>query len=169
MFLFKEGAQQHFSDEQFYNFSPYQFGPFSQDIYYDLEALERRGLVEIERDAVGKRRSYAITPQGESAALKLRDEHRRAYGYLANLTRWVIRKFSGVASAKGRTWVKYLPVTFLFESIQKQGVEHPAQHRLPALRPLGPGSVFMSNVNPPFLHHAAEEIGIIASLAYSVR
>lgn len=108
MFLFKEGAQSHFDQNQFYKFAPYQFGPFSPDIYYDLEALERRGLVRIERDDGGKRRAYVITQQGQEFASKMRGEHRRAYGYLGNLTRWVTRKsFTELLRYIYRRWPEY--------------------------------------------------------------
>jgi hypothetical protein len=108
MFLFREGAQSHFGQDQFYNFVPYQFGPFSQDIYYDLEALERRALVQIERDEVGKRRAYVITPQGREFASQMRREDRRAYGYLGNLTRWVTRKsFTELLRYIYRRWPEY--------------------------------------------------------------
>ena len=92
MFLFKEGAGSHFDQEQFYNFSAYHFGPFSPDIYYDLEALERRGLVQIERSDTGKRQAYTITAQGKAAAEQIKAEQHRASSYLGNLTRWVQRK-----------------------------------------------------------------------------
>jgi uncharacterized protein len=47
LFLFRKGAEGRFDSSQFYDFAPYHYGPFSPDIYYDLEELEKRGLVQI--------------------------------------------------------------------------------------------------------------------------
>ena len=108
MFLFKEGAGSHFDQEQFYNFSAYHFGPFSPDIYYDLEALERRGLVQIERSDTGKRQAYTITAQGKAAAEQIKAEQHRASSYLGNLTRWVQRKsFPALLRYIYRRWPQY--------------------------------------------------------------
>jgi uncharacterized protein len=92
MFLFREGARQQLPQDQFYEFVPYHYGPFSADIYYDLEALERRDLVEILRSETGRRRSYIITPDGRARAEAIRAEARRPYAYIGNLTRWIARK-----------------------------------------------------------------------------
>jgi hypothetical protein len=62
LFLFSKGARSSLPPDQFYTFVPYHYGPFSADIYHDLETLERRGLVDILRSGSGKRLSYAITP-----------------------------------------------------------------------------------------------------------
>ena len=108
MFLFKEGAQHHFGAEQFYQFSPYHFGPFDPDIYYDLEALEKRGLVQIERSETGKRRAYVVTAQGQAAAAQTKAEARRAAGYLGNVTRWVAGKsFPELLRYIYRRWPQY--------------------------------------------------------------
>jgi DNA-binding PadR family transcriptional regulator len=108
MFLFKEGAQSHFEGKQFYDFTAYHFGPFSPDIYYDLEALEQRGLVQIERSDTGKRRAYVITPQGKAAAEQIRAEQHRASGYLGNVARWVQRKsFTALLRYIYRRWPQY--------------------------------------------------------------
>lgn len=53
----------------FYVFSPYNFGPFSADVYADAEQLEREGLARIDRGAPGRSWSlYAITPEGTERA-----------------------------------------------------------------------------------------------------
>jgi uncharacterized protein YwgA len=108
MFLFKDGAYAHLPPDQFYDFVPYHYGPFSADIYYDLETLERRGLVQIVRSETGKRRGYLITPDGRTAASRTRDEDKRRYGYLGNLTRWIIRKsFPDLLRYIYRRWPEY--------------------------------------------------------------
>jgi hypothetical protein len=108
MFLFKEGAQQHFAADQFYSFVPYHFGPFSPEIYYDLEALELQGLVQIDRSDNGKRRGYIITPQGRGTAEQIKAENRRASGYVGNVTRWVKGKsFTALLRYIYRRWPQY--------------------------------------------------------------
>lgn len=92
MFLFHEGARRQLDEDQFYNFSPYHYGPFSADIYYDLEALERRGLVEIVRSATGKREGYLITPDGRAASEGIAGENRRIHAYVGSLARWISKK-----------------------------------------------------------------------------
>jgi hypothetical protein len=108
MFLFKEGAQNYFAEEQFYDFSPYHFGPFDPDIYYDLEALEKRGLVQIERSETGKRRAYVLTAQGKDYSAQIKSETRRASAYLGNITRWVAKKsFPELLRYIYRRWPQY--------------------------------------------------------------
>jgi uncharacterized protein len=108
MFLFKNGAQGHFPRDQFYEFVPYHFGPFSPDIYYDLEALEQHGLVQIVRSETGKRRAYLITPEGRSVTEEIKNQERRGYGYMGNITRWVLRKsFPELLRYIYRRWPEY--------------------------------------------------------------
>lgn len=52
LFLFKEEALKHFragtkiTEDNFYRFFPWSFGPFSRDVYDDLTFFELRGFVE---------------------------------------------------------------------------------------------------------------------------
>lgn len=48
-----------------YTFWPYLYGPFTSNIYGDLERLEASGLVEVERSRGGNRRLYWLTGAGE--------------------------------------------------------------------------------------------------------
>jgi len=49
----------------FYHFRPYNYGPFSPDIYRDAETLESEGLVQIDRDAPQRTWAlYRATPEG---------------------------------------------------------------------------------------------------------
>jgi uncharacterized protein len=43
-------------------FEPYDYGPFDQAVYQELDALQRAGLVYINTD--GRYRTYKLTPQG---------------------------------------------------------------------------------------------------------
>jgi DNA-binding PadR family transcriptional regulator len=61
-----------------YTFRPYNWGPFSSEIYADLEGLEAAGLARGERVPGRSWRLYRTTPAGhlraESAAMGLRGE-----------------------------------------------------------------------------------------------
>ncbi len=52
LFLFREEAMNHFcgnaeiSPENFYQFFPWNFGPFSRDVYDDLTFFELRGFIQ---------------------------------------------------------------------------------------------------------------------------
>ncbi|MFW6155164.1 MAG: hypothetical protein ACOC95_08110 [Planctomycetota bacterium] len=52
LFLFKEEAMHHFrrgidiADEEFYQFFPWSFGPFSRDVYDDIEFFVLREFIE---------------------------------------------------------------------------------------------------------------------------
>lgn len=54
-----------------YEFRPYNWGPFSSQIYQDLEALERRGLVESRRLPGRTWRAYQTTRVGDKRAVKI--------------------------------------------------------------------------------------------------
>jgi uncharacterized protein YwgA len=56
-------------DSPDYNFIPYDYGPFSKELYDDLDSLEEAGLIEVEEEpmADGKvKYIYQLTEQGES-------------------------------------------------------------------------------------------------------
>jgi hypothetical protein len=64
----------------FYAFRPYNFGPFSADVYSDAEQLEREGLARIDRGAPGRSWSlYAITPEGNARAREVALEAPRVF------------------------------------------------------------------------------------------
>ena len=61
LFLFKEEAMPHFRretdipEDEFYEFFPWDFGPFSRDVYDDLTFFTLRGFIEgddVEEDAL---------------------------------------------------------------------------------------------------------------------
>jgi len=53
-------------DGPHFNFKPYHYGPFDRNVYRELEALAKEGLVNVD-SAVGWKRSYALTPAGQRA------------------------------------------------------------------------------------------------------
>jgi uncharacterized protein len=58
----------------FYDFSPYDYGPFCANVYVDAEELEREGLAEIDQPACRSYRSYRATDEGMNYAKQLREE-----------------------------------------------------------------------------------------------
>ncbi len=74
----------------FYKFHPYNYGPFSAEIYRDAEAMAAEGLVRVERQQPGRPwATYAATSTAlaRSAALRatLGDER---WSYLERLVQW---------------------------------------------------------------------------------
>ncbi len=58
MFLFQQEGDA--PPEVDYDFQPYDYGPFTRELYDDLEQLSRRGLIIEARDG----KSYRATPAG---------------------------------------------------------------------------------------------------------
>ncbi len=80
-----EGA----SRRRFYNFVPYHYGPFAQEIYSDLENLQQQGLVTIEENDEKTRISLTAPHRAEQALQELPEDLRHdvaaiveAYGNL---------------------------------------------------------------------------------------
>ena len=71
----------------FYQFRPYDYGPFCSDIYRDAEFLEQAGLV---KGVPGHRWvEYAITPSGAEAAAGIETRApRRATQHLRDIVTW---------------------------------------------------------------------------------
>lgn len=69
-----------------YEFKPYDYGPFSAEIYADAESLETSGLVSISRPPVSRYKEFRVTPAGRTQAQTLRaQEDPQVVNYLANL------------------------------------------------------------------------------------
>lgn len=62
MFLFQEEGDA--PPEVDYQFRPYDYGPFTREVYDDIEELTRRGLVIESRD----RKSFRVTAAGRQCA-----------------------------------------------------------------------------------------------------
>ena len=62
MFLFQEEGDA--PPEVDYQFRPYDYGPFTREVYDDIEELTRRGLVIESRD----RKSFRVTAAGRRCA-----------------------------------------------------------------------------------------------------
>jgi len=69
----------------FYNFIPYNYGPFDPEIYRDAEALEADRLVTVQ--AGGRWKQYAATPRGLALAERLNADA-DALDYLRRVVKW---------------------------------------------------------------------------------
>lgn len=108
MFIFKQGAETALPAENFYNFVPYNYGPFNADIYRDLDTLEMGGLTQIFNRYHGGQRRYAITQAGRSRADTVRNGNIRIADYMTQVTRWVESKsFADLIRAVYETWPAY--------------------------------------------------------------
>lgn len=72
----------------YYTFRPYNFGPFSAEIYQDAESLESEGLVRIDRKEPGRPWAlYAATADGIAAADRIKVDA-RTRDYVQRLVDW---------------------------------------------------------------------------------
>ena len=49
----------------YFEFSPWDYGPFDRAVYDELEGLEAAGLVQISRSPGGRWRTYRLTMEGQ--------------------------------------------------------------------------------------------------------
>ncbi len=87
--LFLLGQEQKdYVGEGFYEFSPYNYGPFSKLVYQEAEELASEGLILIERP-VGSFATYRITLDGAERARQLTNEEpSSAAVYLKTVVEW---------------------------------------------------------------------------------
>lgn len=87
LFLLEERTPKELLDVGLrYKFKAYDYGPFSADIYFDAEILEREGLISIRRPPASRYKEYSITEQGRSVAAGIRGQLNSSVGgYLAEL------------------------------------------------------------------------------------
>lgn len=80
MFFLIDRQIPHLTDGPYFEFGPYDYGPFDSAVYDVLERLSDKGYVEILETSGWKRRSYRLTPEGqkkgESALAKLSEAAR---------------------------------------------------------------------------------------------
>lgn len=75
---------------RFYQFRPYNYGPFSAEVYRDVEELASGGLVRIDHSEPGRPWAvYSATPAGLAKAEELRaGASTEAFSYLDRLVAW---------------------------------------------------------------------------------
>src|SRR5947208_5353233 len=90
-FLLERRLPQEDLGERFYEFTPYNYGPFDVKIYQDAEVLQEKGLVAITQLGGRRWKTYRATSDGLGLAAKLRTETSlHALEYLDNVVEWVL-------------------------------------------------------------------------------
>ena len=77
--------------EDFYTFRPYNYGPFSIEIYHDAKTLASEGLVSIQEAPEQRWKKYRATPAGLERAVHLvrsEDVPEVAVRYLRTAVAW---------------------------------------------------------------------------------
>jgi hypothetical protein len=91
MFLFAERSKA--PDGEKYGFEPYHYGPFSFQIYPDLDRLVGDGLLREELDPMSRSPRYSLTETGRHAAARLRQcASADRVALLAALRSWVAER-----------------------------------------------------------------------------
>ena len=89
-FLLDENLPDEDNGKRF-SFEPYDFGPFDKEVYGELEAMEKQGLIEIVADGTkAHRRLYLLTAKGmRSGRRHLGEYEDAATDYMTRLADWV--------------------------------------------------------------------------------
>jgi uncharacterized protein len=109
VFLFGKLLPDEIVPEDFYEFIPYNYGPYCSEVYRDAETLAEEGLVQISSVAVHGYSQYAATPEGIAKGDSLRAllppriaEHAKV------IVEWVrAQTFSGLVSEIYRRYPEY--------------------------------------------------------------
>jgi hypothetical protein len=92
LFLLGEELDPAELGDSFYEFAPYNYGPFDVAVYQDAERLADEGLVAITRTAERRWALYESTGDGAAKAKSLRTEaSSHAVEYLDRVVAWVQR------------------------------------------------------------------------------
>lgn len=104
-----ESPAEWISAEDRYDFSPYNWGPYSSDVYRDMEVLEAGGMVSSEPVSGHAWRRYRVTDQGKQFASEAESSFPAAMiGYFAAIGEFVGTKdFSELLRAIYAKYPKY--------------------------------------------------------------
>jgi len=91
LFLLERRLSKEELGEQFYEFVPYNYGPFDVKIYQDAEALEELGFITITQSAGYRWTRYQATPRELEVTTKLRAKaSQHAIKYLDKVLTWIL-------------------------------------------------------------------------------
>lgn len=91
LFLFAERSKALGSEK--YHFVPYHYGPFSFDIYPDLDRLVAEGLLRLEVETTSTSPRYALTAAGAAGVEELRrSAPSERIDLLRSLRDWVMER-----------------------------------------------------------------------------
>jgi hypothetical protein len=72
----------------FFNFVPYDYGPFDQAVYAGIDDLARRNLASVQ--STGRYRVYGLSQTGQAEGRRLLETMQpAARDYVVNVARWV--------------------------------------------------------------------------------
>lgn len=77
--------------DDYYEFVPYNYGPFDARVYSDAQYFVNSGLVQVIQVAGKAWSFYTITPNGHNMAQHIRETEasERALSYLTKVVKWV--------------------------------------------------------------------------------
>lgn len=76
--------------KSFYDFKPYDYGPFDSNIYRDAEQLQAEGDVVITAPSTRTYREYVVTPAGLKKARAVKGQlDATTYDFLLKVVKWV--------------------------------------------------------------------------------
>ena len=88
--LAEETPEDWLPPEARYHFEPYRYGPYSAEIYYDLDKLEGLGYVTARRVLGQSWNYYSLTPEGQELARSMAEGmDKRAVEYFRRLRDFV--------------------------------------------------------------------------------
>ena len=88
LFFLVDREASHLFGGPYYQFTPYDYGPFDRNIYTDLELLQMQGAVEVVNS--GRYRVYRLTENGaERGERLLQNFSTSSTSYLAQIAGWV--------------------------------------------------------------------------------
>jgi DNA-binding PadR family transcriptional regulator len=91
LFLLQRRLPKEDVGDRYYEFTPYNYGPFNVTIYQDAETMEELGWISINHSPGGRWKVYRATPIGLEFATKLRAQASpHALEYLDTIVTWVL-------------------------------------------------------------------------------
>ena len=93
LFLVAERAGGHIGKENLYKFVAHNYGPFSVEIYQDINALAQEGKINVESGRLQRWKSYKLTESGRAAAEKaLAELAPEVEDFLSAVVDWVVER-----------------------------------------------------------------------------
>lgn len=88
LFFLLDREASHLIQGPYFNFSPYDYGPFDRSVYDGLDALARSNLVRVQ--STGRYRVYSLSQAGyQEGAARLNALSAATRAYIANVANWV--------------------------------------------------------------------------------
>ncbi len=89
MFLLAKHACPRPSDDAFYRFKPYHYGPFDREVYSDLDRLIDEGLVRRVKSKRYSGTEFQVTDLGKAEAARIARSQPGIAPYLKSVVEWM--------------------------------------------------------------------------------